>query len=69
MANLAISNLCSNGSDLFSGSENFMSEISESDLAMVFGGKYTPPVKTPPEPVPFPEPIPTPPIVITTKAY
>lgn len=69
MSNLAISNLCSSGSDLFSGDQNFMSEISESDLAMVFGGKFTPPVKTPPEPAPFPEPIPTSPIVITTRVY
>ncbi|WP_019501944.1 hypothetical protein [Pseudanabaena sp. PCC 6802] len=68
MSNLLIPNLSSNGSDLFSGNENFMSEISESDLAMVFGGKFTPPVKTPPEPGPFPEPIPTSPIVITTRA-
>jgi hypothetical protein len=38
MSNISISNLHSTGSDLFSGDENFMSEISENDFANIAGG-------------------------------
>jgi hypothetical protein len=42
MANISIFNLSSAGSDLFSGDENFMSEISENDFASITGGMDTP---------------------------
>jgi hypothetical protein len=42
MANISISNLRSTGSDLFSGDENFMSEMSENDFASITGGMDTP---------------------------
>jgi hypothetical protein len=42
MANISISNLRFTGSDLFSGDENFMSEMSENDFASITGGMDTP---------------------------
>ncbi len=42
MSNISISNLTSTGFDLFSGDENFMSEISENDFANITGGMDTP---------------------------
>jgi hypothetical protein len=42
MANISISNLRSTGSDLFSGDENFMTEMSENDFASIIGGMDTP---------------------------
>jgi hypothetical protein len=38
MSNISISNLHPTGSELFSGNENFMSEISENDFANIAGG-------------------------------
>jgi hypothetical protein len=42
MSNISISNLHSAGSDLFSGDENFMTEMSENDFASITGGMDTP---------------------------
>jgi hypothetical protein len=42
MSNISISNLRSTGSDLFSGDENFMDEMSENDFASIIGGMDTP---------------------------
>jgi hypothetical protein len=74
MANILISSLDSNGLSLFSGEENFMSEISESDFAVVYGGMDTPATDwcTTTKTIiitrtPFPFPIPTSPIVVTTR--
>lgn len=38
MSNISISNLHPTGSELFSGNENFMSEISENDFTNIAGG-------------------------------
>lgn len=38
MSNISISNLSPTGSELFAGDENFMSELSENELASIAGG-------------------------------
>jgi hypothetical protein len=47
MANISIPNLNPSGSDLFSDTESYMNDFTDSDLDQVNGGIYTSPIYSP----------------------
>ena len=60
MAKINVSNLHPVGSDLFSDSENYISELSDNELGTINGGiaaSSVPPTITPPIPLPVTQPL------------
>ena len=47
MTNILITNLNPSGSDLFSDTESYMNDFTDSDLDRVNGGIYTSPIYSP----------------------